>query len=648
MSARWVDIHIRQVLLTISRGIAATTVLTDQILTVVMLTAVMLTAVVLTVKMITAGMLTAMMVTAEMTEVMTDMDMEEMDMTERRTRTTHTEKTDTRGGIQREAANTKTKRRSMADQDTNTKTKHRSTTDQDTNTIRTTTDSIRVGTIPTGKKKKREKVPLKVKEVYFEQEPEPVTGKGRNTELGIVTYVFVFLFILMVGYLGYINVFKADELNSNAYNTKQDANTDKYIRGTILSSDGSVLAKTEVSELGEEKRVYPYANIFSHVIGYASNGKSGLEASCNNDLLSSHASVLTQIKDEAENEKMQGDSVVVTLNASLQNAAYNALGGYNGAVIAMEPDTGKILAMVSKPDYDPNAIEEIWDSLVTDNTSSVLLNRATQGLYPPGSTFKILTTLSYMRQKPGEFQNFQFDCTSQLAVDDVTINCYNNTAHGQEDLKSAFAHSCNTAFASIGLDLDNDKFHSLCEEFLFNKSLPTTMQHSTSQFVLDDDSSYGEQMTTAIGQGDTLVTPMQMALITATVANGGIMMRPYCIDHIETYDGDMVSKTTPSKYKRLMTTEESRLLTEFMKETVSSGTATSLSWYNFSVAGKTGSAEYVSNGYEGTHSWFVGFSNVDNPDLVVAVIAEDGGTGSETAVPIAAQVFQAYYDIYGY
>ena len=125
-------------------------------------------------------------------------------------------------------------------------------------------------------------------------------------------------------------------------------------------------------------------------------------------------------------------------------------------------------------------------------------------------------------------------------------------------------------------------------------------------------------------------------------------MRPYCIDHIETYDEDMVSKTTPSKYKRLMTTEESRLLTEFMKETVSSGTATSLSWYNFSVAGKTGSAEYVSNGYEGTHSWFVGFSNVDNPDLVVAVIAEDGGTGSETAVPIAAQVFQAYYDIYGY
>lgn len=511
-----------------------------------------------------------------------------------------------------------------------------------------TENTTRTGTKQTNRARRGEKIPVKVKEVYFEQEPEPVTGKGRNTELGIVTYTFVFLFLLMIGYLSYINIFKADELNSNSYNTKQDANTDKYIRGSILSADGSVLARTDVSESGEETRVYPYANVFSHIIGYSSNGKSGLEASSNYDLLSSHASVLTQLKDGAENEKMRGDSVVVTLNASLQNAAYEALGGYNGAVVALEPDTGKILAMVSKPDFDPNAIEDIWESLITDSTSSVLLNRATQGLYPPGSTFKILTTLAFMRQQPGNFKNFQYDCTSKYTVDDVTINCYNNSAHGQEDLKGAFAHSCNTAFASIGMELDNDDFKSLCEEFLFNKSLPATMQHSTSQFALDEESSYGEVMTTSIGQGETLVTPLHMALITATVANGGIMMRPYCVDHIETYDGDTVSKTSPSKYKRLMTTEEARLLTEYMQETVNSGTATALGWFNFSVAGKTGSAEYVSNGYEGTHSWFVGFSNVENPDLVVAVIAEDGGTGSETAVPIASQVFQAYYNIYGY
>lgn len=227
----------------------------------------------------------------------------------------------------------------------------------------------------------------------------------------------------------------------------------------------------------------------------------------------------------------------------------------------------------------------------------------------------------------------------------MTINCYNNNAHGEEDLKGAFAHSCNTAFAKIGLSLDNDDFHSMCEGFLFNKSLPTTLQHSTSQFVLDGDSSDGEEMTTAIGQGNTLVTPLHMALITATVANGGIMMKPYLVDHVEASDGSMVTKNSPSKYKRLMTTEEARIITDFMKETVASGTATALNSYGFTAAGKTGSAEYGANGTEGTHSWFVGFSNVDDPDLVVAVIAEDGGTGSQTAVPIAASVFQAYYSI---
>lgn len=561
----------------------------------------------------------------------------------------HSDRKDTQARRTRtRTTNTQEGRKRTKTADTQETRKRSKTTDtQERGMSSSTTDTIH-HTDKTEKAHSGKKIPLRVKEVYFEQEPEPVTGKGRNTELGIVTYTFVFLFLLMIGYLSYLNVFKADELNSSSYNTKQDANIDKYIRGSIISSDASVLAKTEVSESGEETRVYPYANVFSHVIGYSSNGRSGLEASCNSDLLSCHASVLTQLKDESKNEKMRGDSVVVTLNAALQNAAYEALGSYNGAVVALEPDTGRILVMVSKPDFDPNSIAQIWESLVTDNTSSVLLNRATQGLYPPGSTFKILTTLAYMRQKPGEFRGFQYDCTSKITVDNVTINCNNSKVHGTEDLKSAFAHSCNTAFASIGMDLDNTDFRSLCEEFLFNRTLPAPMQHSTSQFNLEANDSYGDQMTTAIGQGETLVTPLHMALLTATVANGGIMMRPYCVERIETYDGDTVSKTSPSKYKRLMTTEEARFLTEYMQETVNNGTASSLAWYNFSVAGKTGSAEYVSNGSVGTHSWFVGFSNVENPDLVVAVIAENGGTGSETAVPIAAKIFEMYYNIFGY
>jgi len=503
---------------------------------------------------------------------------------------------------------------------------------------------------PRGKRKKEseqdQKIPVKVREVHFEQETEPVNSKGRNTELSIVTYVFVFLFLLMIGYLVYLNVWKADSLNSNAYNTKQDANEDKYIRGSIYSSDGQTLAYTSVADDGTETRIYPYGNVFAHVIGYSSNGKSGLESTSNSDLMTSHTSVLTQLREESEDEKQLADSVYTTLNVTLQQTAYSALGSYNGAVIALEPSTGKILAMVSKPDFDPNQIDEIWESVVNDSSSSVLLNRATQGLYPPGSTFKILTTLAYMRENPSTYSDFTFTCEGTFEESGASIHCYNSKVHGTVDLKTAFAKSCNTTFASIGLSLGNSSLADVCEEFLFNTSLPTTLQHSTSQFTLSESASYGEIMQTAIGQGETLVTPLHMALITATVANDGVMMQPYLVDYIEANDGTLVSETKSSRYKRLMTEEEASVLQEYMEETVISGTATSLGWYDFTVAGKTGSAEYGSDSNGGTHSWFVGYSYDDGgeADLVVVVIAEDGGAGSDTAVPIASQVFQAYYN----
>ena len=150
-------------------------------------------------------------------------------------------------------------------------------------------------------------------------------------------------------------------------------------------------------------------------------------------------------------------------------------------------------------------------------------------------------------------------------------------------------------------------------------------------------------MTTAIGQGDTLVTPLHMAMITSAVANSGIMMKPYLISRVESTEGNLVSETKPEIYRELMSVSEAEILNEFMRGTVTSGTGSALSWNSYSVAGKTGSAEYETNGSMGTHSWFVGFSNVDDPDIAVAIIAEDGGTGSSTAVPIAQQLFDAYY-----
>ena len=468
-------------------------------------------------------------------------------------------------------------------------------------------------------------------------------GINRNTELTIITWVIAGLFVLMAGYLVYFQIARREQIVSNVYNTKQDPSSDRIIRGSIKAENGEDLAYTTVDYTGNPVRNYPYGRIFAHALGYAGNGKAGLESFANKELTSSHSSLMNQLKYAANSEKAQGDTVVVTLSPSLQQAAWYALGDYRGAVVVMEPDSGKILAMVSKPDFDPNTIEQDWESMMNDSQNSSLLNRATSGLYPPGSVFKILTALAYLREHRADDTGFLYDCSGIISREDVDITCYNGTAHGQESLKSAFANSCNTAFASIGLDLDLHAFRSLAEEFLFNRTLPTSLMHNTSVFPLKGNESEGERMTTSIGQGDTLVTPLHMAMITSTVANAGTMMKPYMIDHIETGDGELVQETKPEIYDELMTLEEAQKLTSYMRETVVSGTAAALGWNSYSVAGKTGSAEYETDGVTGTHSWFVGFSNIDDPDIVVAVIAEDGGTGSTTAVPIAQKIFDAYY-----
>lgn len=447
------------------------------------------------------------------------------------------------------------------------------------------------------------------------------------------------IFISLIGYVIYFNAEKSETFINSPYNTRQDTFSDRVIRGEIRSSDGEVLARTDVYEDGTEERVYPYSNIFAHVIGYDSNGKSGLESEANFQLLSSHAFFLEQMKNQFRNNKNMGDTVISTLSANLQSTAYYALGDRRGAVVALEPDSGKILAMVSKPDFDPNTLAENWDWLVSDETNSSLLNRATMGQYPPGSTFKVVTALDYFRKK-GSFEGYSYLCQGSITVDDHTIQCYNGNVHGQEDFYGAFASSCNCAFADIGIDLGGSSLRSTSEDLLFNKKLPLD-SYRKSSFSLDKKSVTPLVMQTAIGQGNTLVSPMHMALITSAIANGGILMKPYLIDQVVNNDGEEVSKTEPSAYKRLMSDNEANLLGKLMKSVVDYGTASALSGRGYTAAGKTGSAEFDENG--SSHSWFIGYSNIDDPDLVVAVIVENGGTGSEAAVPIAGQIFDAYY-----
>lgn len=467
--------------------------------------------------------------------------------------------------------------------------------------------------------------------------------RSKNKEYTIISYFFVAIFISLIGYMVYFNVVKKEDIMSSPYNTRQNQLAERITRGKILSSDGQTLAYTETDDKGNETRVYPYGNKFSHIVGYDCNGKNGIELLANVSLMSSHNNYIEQVKNEILENKNPGDSVVTTLNTKLQEAAYNALGSHNGAVVVLNPKTGAVLASVSKPDFNPNTVEQDWNTLINDSANSSLLNRVTQGAYPPGSIFKIVDALAYLREH-GTIEGFSYNCKGSITVEDHKIPCFGGEVHGSEDFTKAFAKSCNTAFTQIGLDLGASGLKKTAEDLLFNSKLPIPLEYNKSKFDLENSSGKPLLMQTAIGQGNTLVSPMHMAMITSAIANDGTLMEPYYVERVETANGQTVKTTRPSVYKELMTVEEANTLKTLMEEVVQSGTATKLSGERYVAGGKTGSAEYTGNdGKIKTHSWFVGFSNAEESDLVIAVIAEGAGTGSKVAVPIAHQVFNAFY-----
>ena len=492
-----------------------------------------------------------------------------------------------------------------------------------------------------GKKKKYEKQLRK--EEALQKKKQKKAKRRKNREYTIVSYFFVLIFVSLIGYMAYFNIWERDAITSSPYNSRQNQAEDRIVRGSILSSDGQALAYTQVDDQGNETRIYPYGNMFAHVVGYEANGRNGLESLANSSLMSTHHEYVDRLKNEILELKNPGDNVVTTLNTRLQEVAYNALGGYNGAVVVMDPKTGAVLASVSKPDFDPNTVEANWDSLVNDSTNSSLLNRATQGAYPPGSIFKIVTALTYLREH-GTLDDFSYNCTGSITQEGHTIPCIYGEVHGQVDFTTAFAESCNTAFVQMGLDLGADAIQETAEDLLFNQELPISLDYRKSTIDLKESEGIPFLMQSSIGQGTTLVSPMHMAMIVSAIANGGELMEPYYIDHVENDAGDVVKTTSPSTYKELMSESEAETLKNLMAEVVNSGTGTQLSGESYSAAGKTGSAEYEgSDGSIQTHSWFVVFSNVEDPDLVVAVIAEGAGTGSKVALPIAHEIFNAYY-----
>lgn len=465
--------------------------------------------------------------------------------------------------------------------------------------------------------------------------------KSINHEIVMVTYVFVGLFVLVLARFTYFLMAESADVINNPYNQRQDLLAERIDRGKIVANKGEVLAQTIKQKDGKIKREYPYNNLFTHAIGRFTNGKTGIELTENFHLLTSSINPLKKIMNELAGEKNPGDTIATTLDVNLQKVAYDALGNYKGAIIVMEPDTGKILAMVSKPDYNPNLVSSQWDSLVEDSqNNSALINRATQGLYPPGSTFKILTALEYIKENKN-YKKYHYACTGSASFGNMKINCYNKKVHGEENLETSFAKSCNTSFANIGTKLNKKQFKTLCETFLFNRELPTNITYNKSSFVLNNNSDIAETTQTVIGQGKTQITPFHNALITAAIANGGILMKPYLVDHIENQEGNVVKKYLPSTYDTLITTKEASIMTSYMETVVEDGTAYALKNMGYSVAGKTGSAEFDSG--NSSHAWFVGFAPSDKPKLVVSIIVEGAGTGSDYAVPIAKKIFQAYF-----
>ena len=468
-------------------------------------------------------------------------------------------------------------------------------------------------------------------------------SRGRNREFLVIMYLFLFLFLALIAYFVYFQVCKSESFINSPYNSLQDLLSQHVIRGDIRSADGEILATTKVSEDGTQVRSYPYGREFAHAVGYAVNGKAGLENQVNFSLLRSHEFILKRVGDEFAGKKSQGDTVVSTLDAGIQQIAYNGLGSYDGAVIVMEPKTGKIIAMVSKPDYDPNRVSQDWDQLTAED-STVLYNRATQGKYAPGSVFKIFTVLEYYRQNPKQYQNYLYDCSGEISVDGQTIHCAGNKHHGQEDLEASFAKSCNASFANLSLSLDRNEFQKTCEGLLFNRKLPIAFESSVSSFSLSKSDSKAMAMETGIGQGKTTVSPLHMLLTVSAVNNQGVLMTPYMVDHVENADGSQVTANKPKEYGTLLSEKEAKLLRKYMRSVVTDGTGSALNGQSYKAYGKTGTAQ-VSDSTDQTNAWFCGFASKEGyEDLAVAVIVEDSGAGSTYAVPIAKKIFDVYFN----
>ena len=438
------------------------------------------------------------------------------------------------------------------------------------------------------------------------------------------------LFLALVTYLLWFNMFRAKDLYTNSYNKRQWESEQQVQRGEIYSQDGVLLAETEID--GDARiRKYPKGRLYSHIIGYCSQvyGKTQLEMSHDDDLIGKGTISLTL------NEIKHGNNLNLTINDELQEYAYEQLDGRDGAIVAMEPTTGQILAMVSLPDFNPETIEKDWPSMMEDENSPFLA-RATQGLYPPGSTYKIVTAA-------GVYDNGMttetFDDEGLFKKDDVTVYNYNKESFGKLDIKTAFEVSSNYVFCTLGYEMGADAVKAEAEKFGVNKSFEFDIPVSQSQIQYKKMTDLDGALV-SIGQGGLVMTPLHVAMMASAVANNGKMMKPYLVETVTTENGTVIGQTKPSVLYDSIGTACADYIEDMMIGVVEDGTGTGAQISGITVAGKTGTAE---NETDKDHAWFVGYAPVENPTICVAVVLENAATsGGKSAVPIAKNIIRKF------
>ena len=438
------------------------------------------------------------------------------------------------------------------------------------------------------------------------------------------------LFLALVTYLLWFNMFRAKDVYTNSYNKRQWESEQQVQRGEISSQDGVLLAETEID--GDARvRKYPKGRLYSHIIGYCSQvyGKTQLEMSHDDDLIGKGTISLTL------NEIKHGNNLNLTINDELQEYAYEQLDGRDGAIVAMEPTTGQILAMVSLPDFNPETIEKDWPSMMEDENSPFLA-RATQGLYPPGSTYKIVTAA-------GVYDNGMttetFDDEGLFKKDDVTVYNYNKESFGKLDIKTAFEVSSNYVFCTLGYEMGADAVKAEAEKFGVNKSFEFDIPVSQSQIQYKKMTDLDGALV-SIGQGGLVMTPLHVAMMASAVANNGKMMKPYLVETVTTENGTVIGQTKPSVLYDSIGTACADYIEDMMIGVVEDGTGTGAQISGITVAGKTGTAE---NETDKDHAWFVGYAPAENPTICVAVVLENAATsGGKSAVPIAKNIIRKF------